>query len=348
MATLEDEITRLMQKCLSCGKCTPLCPSARHGGCDPHEIMMIGEGDLDQCINCGNCSRVCRRTDPMAVIKGLYYLQHEGEFSDIFSRTGYSIPMEDHPSRNELDPAWDGDDVQIFPGCTIKCKVPFLEYASSVAVKSVGKRCKELDNNGCCLRPAQFSPKNGLERRSYLTGMVASAGSNEVITLCPGCSGEFTKISLDVKNIIQFLYSHISELPKIERPFKVALEPGCEAMDLKNEMKDVVSAMGFEVLNNRMGCCGKNTAVSEELMKEREAECSGCGAIVVACPTCFIKYDSWKNGKPVLYLSELVALAAGDDSTLKYHHNKVDLNDELLYNPTDKVCTASFESKTRW
>lgn len=348
MVTLEDEITRLMQKCLSCGKCTPMCPSARYGGCDPHEIMMIGEGDLDQCINCGNCSRVCRRTDPMAVIKGLYFLQHENEFSDLFSTTGYPIIMENHPSRTELDPKWDGDEIQIFPGCIVKCKVPFLEYASSVAVKSVGKRCKELNNSGCCLRPAQFSTKTGLERRSYLSNMIGPAGNNEVVALCPECSGEFAKISLNVKNMIQFLYEHRSELPKIKRPFKVALEPGCEAMEFKNEMREVLESMGYEVLNNRTGCCGKNAEVSEQLMKDREAECSGCGAIAVACPMCFTKYDSQDGGKPVLYLTELVALAIGDSSTLKYHKIAIDLDGELLYHPPDKISAVVFESKTRW
>ena len=61
---LNDEIERLRTKCIGCGKCSKVCPSLKHGGIDPMEVMMGGEADMSTCISCGNCSAVCRRTDP--------------------------------------------------------------------------------------------------------------------------------------------------------------------------------------------------------------------------------------------------------------------------------------------
>ena len=348
MPYLDDEISRLMQKCISCGKCTIQCPSAKYGGCDPHEVMMIGEGDIANCIMCGTCSRVCRRTDPLAVIKGLIYLERGGEFSDDFERTGYGHPIEDCPSRTELDPKWDGGGVNIMPGCIVKAKVPYLEYASAVAIRSLGYTCKELDGSGCCMRPAQFSDIMDIDKRAYKAKMVGNASGADIVSLCPGCSEEMSASALDVMNMIQFLHRSMDMLPKLDRPFPVAIEPGCQAADLKDEMREIVEAIGCKVINSRIGCCGKDTSVSVKLMEERMKECSGCGAIVTACPKCFTKYDSQSGGKPVLYISELVAIAVGDFGSLSYHKIPVNLDDPLLYDPVDKVLTLGHEDKTRW
>lgn len=348
MSYLEDEISRLMQKCISCGKCTIQCPSAKYGGCDPHEVMMIGEGDIEDCILCGTCSRVCRRTDPMAVIKGLLYLRGQGDFGDVFERTGYIHSMEDCPSRSELVTEWDDDGINILPGCVVKTKVPYLEHASAVALRAMGFQCKELEGNGCCMRPAQFSNLMDLDKRAYRAEMIERASGKDVLALCNGCSEEMRSSSIVVKDIIQFLHDNIDRLPRMERPFPVAIEPGCLANDLKDEMREVVEAVGCTVINSRTGCCGKDARVSSDLMAERMRECSGSGAIVVPCPRCFVRYDSYQGGKPVLYLMELVAMASGSYDSLRYHRIPVDIDDPLLYSPADKVLTLGHEDRTRW
>ena len=68
------------------------------------------------------------------------------------------------------------------------------------------------------------------------------------------------------------------------------------------------------------GCCGKAVKdVSGKLMRERQESMKGCDAAVVACPACYMFYDNCQDGIPVFHISELVALAAGDRSCLKYH-----------------------------
>ena len=41
--------------------------------------------------------------------------------------------------------------------------------------------------------------------------------------------------------------------------------------------------------------------------------------MVVGCPMCLVKYDALPEGKPVVHISELVAMAAGDRESLGFH-----------------------------
>lgn len=316
---LEDEVRRLMLSCIGCGSCTEHCPSARYGGCDPHEVMTTGNGKILDCIMCGSCSRVCEDTDPLTVMKTLIYLKRKGEFTDDFDRTGYIHPMEDCPSRSKLGPDWDSDGVHIMPGCVVKAKAPYLEYASAVALRSMGFERKELEGNGCCIRPAQFMGMSAEEKLSYKREMVSNAVNGNILALCHGCSQEMNSSSLDVKDVIHFLHENMERLPRLSDPLSVAIEPGCQAEHLLKEMREVVEHMGCTVVNDRIGCCGKDTRVSSHLMKERMEECAGCDVIVVGCPKCFTKYDSYPEGKPVLFIMELVALATGNTESLGYH-----------------------------
>ena len=324
MTDLEDEIKRLMRSCIGCGTCTEYCPSAGHGGCDPHAIMTTGEGNILDCIMCGTCSRVCDDTDPLTVMKGLIYLKRRGGFPDHFERTGYIHPMEDCPSRKELDPKWDDGGIHIMPGCVVKAKVPYLEYASAVALRYLGYPCTELKGNGCCIRPVQFMGMSGEEKLEYKRDMVSNASGENVLALCHGCSEEMNSSSLNVENVIHFLHGNIDRLPNLSIRMSVAIEPGCQAEHLLDEMREVVEAIGCTVVNDRTGCCGKDTRISPALMKERLEECSGCDLIVVGCPKCFTKYDSYQGGKPVIFITELVAMAIGDSNTLRYHRIPVD------------------------
>ena len=139
------------------------------------------------------------------------------------------------------------------------------------------------------------------------------------MTLCAGCSQELQRSSVEAEHIIAFLHDRIDSLPRLASPIKVGIEPGCSAMDLRNEMREVVEAMGCEVVNTTMGCCGKNTPVAGPLMEEREAECAGADWIIVGCPMCQVKFDSHPDGIPAMHIAELVAMAAGDTESLRHH-----------------------------
>ena len=303
---LNDEIERLRTKCIGCGKCSKVCPSLKHGGIDPMEVMMGGEADMSTCISCGNCSAVCRRTDPMAVMQDIIALERDIHVSQAFRDTGYAMtPVEQVP-----EPVWTGDDVMVMPGCVTKAKVPYVIYAASVAFGAMGTKAGELPGNTCCMHPTQFREMTEPERRSYRFEMGRTAGDRELVTLCAGCAQELQKSS--------------DALPKLDASLKVGIEPGCAAMDLRKEMREVVEAMGCEVVNTSMGCCGKNTTVAGPLMDEREAECAGADWIVVGCPMCQVKFDAYPDGIPSMHISELVAMAAGDTESLRHHRIRKD------------------------
>ncbi len=348
MGMLEDEIARLMQKCISCGKCTPNCPANKYGGVDPHEVMIGGEIDVTTCILCGTCSQVCRRTDPFTVMRDLKALENDLHVSQVYKDTGYAMPKADHPSRSELKCDFGEGDVCIMPGCVGECKVPFLEYAATEAVKAVGKTCSELEGSGCCLRPPQFREMLETERHDKVEEMVKRAGGKEVITLCGGCTDALESYGQRTSNMVKFLYDNIDKLPKFEKGFKVALEPGCSCMPLKKEMIAVVEALGCEFVNNAMGCCGKDTVLAEAMMKDREKECGNGCLIVVACPKCFTEYDSQPNGMPVLFLSELVAWAAGNTETFRYHNIPIEPDDEDFYKPRFEGFIPKESKGMRW
>ena len=333
MGVIEDEIARLMQKCISCGKCTPYCPASKYGGVDPHEIMIGGEEDVTTCVLCGTCSQVCRRSDPFTVMRDLKALANDLHVSETYKETGLAMPKVDHPSRTELVCDWDGDDAYIMPGCVVDCKAPFLLYAAMQSVRAVGKTCSELEGSGCCLRPPQFREMHETDRHDKLVELTSRAKGKELITLCGGCTEALVDESLKTSNMIQFLYANIDKLPRFEKPFKVAIETGCSCDSMKKEMIAVVEAMGCEYVNNAMGCCGKDTVLAERMMADREKECGNGCLIVLACPKCFTEYDAIPDGMPVVLLSELVAWAAGHTETFKYHSIPIEPDNEDFYKP---------------
>ena len=333
MGMIEDEVARLMQKCISCGKCTPYCPANKYGGVDPHEVMLGGETDVSTCVLCGTCSQVCRRSDPFTVMRDLKALENDLHVSQVYKDTGYAMPKTEHPSRTDLQLDWDGDDVYVMPGCVIECKAPFLEYAAMKAIKAVGVTCSELKGSGCCLRPPQFRDMQSTERHDRIVEMTSNANGKDIVTLCGGCTEALDENGEKNLNMITFLYNHIDKLPRFKRRFKVAVEPGCSCMPIKKEMLAIIDALGCEFVNNDMGCCGKDTPLAELMMADREKECGNGCLIVVACPKCFTKYDAQPGGMPVLYLPELVAWAAGNTDTFKYHNIPIEPDSENFYKP---------------
>ena len=319
MDTVQDEIEKLRLKCIGCGKCRKVCPSYKHGGCDPMEIMMGSLENVTSCITCGTCSAVCRRTDPYIVMKDLLSIVKNAHVSDYYRETGYAFTKNGEVPGDDLDPEWDGDDVYVMPGCVIKAKAPFIQRASRAAMDSIGLKSSERPGNTCCMHPVMFREMHEKERRDVKSAMGVQANGRKIITLCGGCSSELQSASVDADHIIPFLYEHIDALPRFEKPLKVALEPGCEGMQYMKQLRELVVALGCEPIDNETGCCGKMTDVAGPLLEERERECEGADVIVVGCPMCFVKYDSQPGGIPVVHMAELVAMAAGDYESTRYH-----------------------------
>ena len=318
MVDLETEIEMLRRKCINCGKCTAVCPSLKHGGVDPKEIMVSGEGDVTLCLECGNCSSVCRRTDPFRVMRDLRALVMDKHPPDLFFSEGTVLPRMQDP----IDPAWDGNDVKVLPGCVVQGRLPYLKYAIRKTCSVFGLTSSEVENWTCCLRPASFSEMGEFGRRPYLSRMSASAKGSRLISLCGGCVEEMSRSGAEIGNIIPFVHEFVEKLPVLEKPLKVAMEPGCTGERYRKQMKEILTRMGCEIVNRTDGCCGNRTV---PMMDDREAECKGAEAVIVACPNCQKRYDSYEGGIPVMHLTELICYAAGDASTLAFHNIKVNL-----------------------
>jgi heterodisulfide reductase subunit B len=315
MVDLMAEVENLRRKCIGCGKCSRVCPSLKHGGLDPMEMMISGEGDITQCIACGNCSQVCRRSNPYAVMRDLIALAKDVHPSEAFNARGTTT----FPAENPVDPGWDGDEVSIMPGCIVNGKLPYLRHAARVAVTSVGRTSRELEGWTCCMHPVMVRELGEMVRHSYRLEMAKKAAGSELVTLCGGCSDELNTDNIACEHIIEFLHRHIGKLPRLSSGYKVSMEPGCASMSYASKMREVITALGCEVVNKTTGCCGKSAPVSVSLMAERQTESSGADFIVVGCPMCQVKYDSYEGGIPVMHISELVALATGDKETLRFH-----------------------------
>jgi heterodisulfide reductase subunit B len=205
-------------------------------------------------------------------------------------------------------------------GCMVEGFAPYLVYAGTIAMNAIGERCSELPRNTCCTYPLPFRTMTFSQRDAIKKEMGDSASGRQIITLCPGCDAELQRSGIDATHIVNLLAENRDRLPKFRKKIRVSIEPGCHFEDLIDDMRTVTEALGAEYIHNDFGCCGKMVqGVTEPLMVEREKESEGADIILVACPMCFTRYDSYPGGIPVMHIAELVAAAAGDTETLKYH-----------------------------
>ncbi len=173
------------------------------------------------------------------------------------------------------------------PGCVVKCELPYVEYAAALALGSMGFRVGELPEFTCCMYPIQFGTMTDEDRKSHILKMGETTGKRPLVDLCAGCDEAMKMAGVRSEHLIGFLYEHMNRLPKLGKPLRVAVEPGCTAHNYSDKMKDVVRAMGCEPTDYRPGCCGKgNRNVGAALMAERQEEVGDADLIVVGCPMC--------------------------------------------------------------
>ena len=315
MIDLEKEIDHLRKTCINCGKCTAVCPSLKHGGFDPKEMMVAGVGDITLCIQCGKCSQVCFRTDPFRVMRDCLALYKEEHPNENYQRYRFILP----PAEEQMEPGWNGDDVCVIPGCVVESRLPYLKYACRVALDSIGKRSHQISDNQCCMMPSMFSELGEMGRRPVRTMMVRGE-KGDLVALCAGCASEFRHDGTEVKHLLEYLFENIDSLPVSPKSYKVAIEPGCSMDRHYKQMKAVVEKMGFTIVNETYGCCGSKKPPLNTMLKEREEECADSDFIVLNCPFCMTKYEKFEGGKPCMHIAELVAFAAGDSTTLGLHN----------------------------
>ncbi|MHA1765443.1 MAG: CoB--CoM heterodisulfide reductase iron-sulfur subunit B family protein [Promethearchaeota archaeon] len=162
--------------------------------------------------------------------------------------------------------------------------------------------------------------------------------------------------SVSVKHAGQLLYENLelvkSKIVKPLKGLKVAVHYGCHFLSPSEIIKwddpfepktidEIVGVLGAESLeyDSKLQCCGnpmlktdKDLAYSLLYKKLSDMEKAGVNCITVVCPSCFLQFDyqqkavNKKYGTnfkfPVLYLTELIALALGyndQDLGLKFH-----------------------------
>ena len=316
------DIVGLMNDCIGCGECNVVCPSYNRGGCDPMAVLKGDESKVKGCIGCGECSEVCTYTDPWKVMMYMNCHVNGLEVPQVFRDTGYHIPK---GANINIPPADYYDrcvDVYLAPGCLVNGVVPFLENAGVRALDAVGMFADRLDT-GCCTFPVHYRSMTDEERDSIKREGTKGSDGKKVVTLCPGCSNEFASSGIDCIHIVEALHSNLEAIEGlVDLDMKVCIQPGCHLRHLEKEFRDVVEATGATIVDAPIGCCVKVVpGISESIMEERQKDMEGADAVIVGCPSCFIRYDSYENGIPVLHISELVAMCTGYEETLRFHRN---------------------------
>jgi len=168
--------------------------------------------------------------------------------------------------------------------------------------------------------------------------------------------GKEFKGTVNVKHFVEVLHEHIDKIneyiTKELSGLKVACHTGChynrpseklQTDDPMNPVKlrELVAATGAIPVDyeEEVLCCGTGTGNTEEepamqILSNKliSAMNAGAEAIIVNCPACYQQFDNNQKkaekigdntfGIPVLYITELLALAFGenpDDLGLKFH-----------------------------
>ena len=322
---VRPDIAELMSACVECGRCTEICTSRAHGGCDPLEVM---RGNLERakgCIGCGLCNTVCGFTMPKKVMMYAACRVNGMSPPQVFRDTGYNLPASDMevPAPHYRK----GADAQLMPGCMVVSSAPYLEYATERVLSFIGVPTERYEG-GCCIYPIPFRGMTDEERNDLKRKAAEPLKGRKLYTICSGCADEMVLAGIDAEHILYRIHSEldrIRSLPGVK--LKVAVQTGCGMRDRADMFRDIVEACGCEVFEAEQGCCGKLVPrISKELMAERQESMKGADAVVVGCPSCFARYDQCPDGLPVLYLSELILLAMGDGSTNALHRRPVEIS----------------------
>jgi heterodisulfide reductase subunit B len=182
---------------------------------------------------------------------------------------------------------------------------------------------------------------------------------DKVNTILKTIGREF-KGTINVKHFVEVLHEYLDKIKenvvKDLSSLKVACHPGChynrpsEKIQTEDPMKpvklrEIVAAAGAIPVDyeEEVLCCGTGTGNTEEepamqilSNKMTSAINAGAEAIILNCPACYQQFDNNQKkaekiddktfGLPVLYITELLALAFGenpDELGLKFHRTRL-------------------------
>src|SRR5660398_214963 len=237
----------------------------------------------------------------------------------------------------------------IFWGCTIPARFPFVEKSTRVMLDDLGATVEEVDGFTCC--PEGTLVKAVDEDAYYLTAArnlaLAEKEQRPLVTPCNGCYSTFKSVEAELrtdwrrkKQVNETLETEDLTLgagPEVKHLVEWVFDeiaPGRIARRLRDQVG---------VLRGCLDRVGQRESALEFCARKVE-DLSGreVDALVVACPSCFQQFDlnqaallrrRQKEGAgedvgiPVLYYSELVALAMGrDPEDLGLYLHRVDVS----------------------
>ncbi len=277
----------------------------------------------------------------------------------------------------------------LFLGCVIPARLPFLEASARKIFEKLGIELKDVDGFSCCPDPTGIEL---IDHTAWLTlgarNLSLCNKNGGVISFCSGCvetlkgvnhsinndptvKNEINKIlkkvkrkydgKTVVKHFAEVLYENLDKVKenvvKTLDGFKIAIHYGChylrpsEIIEWDDPFEPItidaiIKALGAESIDYdlKMECCGNPVEKGDKdlslLMidnKLKAIQASGANCVAVVCPACYQQFEfnqrelnkrSNSNYEfPVLYLSELIALAFGfkpEELGLKFHRIKLD------------------------
>ena len=191
------------------------------------------------------------------------------------------------------------------------CYMSLKESAHALKDRAVRERANEL------LAPTGRSYQGKAEVRHFME-VVRNLGAVEVQRLIVAPQ---TKLHLAIHPGCHVLRPR--EICDVDRSFSPTV------------LSDIAKWTGAEVVHNEdwPKCCGGGLTGVDDIISigilndtVDSFKADGANCILTPCPFCFVQFDlKQKQGIPVLYLSELLALSFGatpEQIGLKYHRNK--------------------------
>lgn len=257
----------------------------------------------------------------------------------------------------------------LFLGCTIPTKDFTYEASLKKVCAELGIGLADMDGYICCGYPSEtpVAHDTWLAMSAYNIAIAEEMGLDMVVP-CNGCFGALKRANqqlkgnakerahinvvleetgkefkgeIEIKHLIEVLYSHKDEIKKrVKKPLEIAAAShlGChiikpsDIMQLENprildEMIELTGATSLDYITKDK-CCGNVLRGLEEQLslemlrqklvdlKESKADC-----MITICPACHIQYDlgqlevktKYKEtyGIPVLHYPQLLGLAMG-------------------------------------
>lgn len=170
---------------------------------------------------------------------------------------------------------------------------------------------------------------------------------------------------VEVKHLLSLLNDNLAVLKtKIRRPLeglKVAVHYGCHILypcaveedepENPTSMDKIVETLGAESIQyeSKLDCCGTPVAAfdqkeADRILEKKLDDIQEVDCIVTTCPACFMRFDMppremKDKKKPVLHLSELIALALGYSAEELFLKGHMTSTDEILekLGPVDRT-----------